>query len=61
MARPAKEFRDLLLRDHTLYGGIVRGIDGHIIEMQARAMEVFDGEAPFNYKGRDFKTVQISP
>jgi len=65
MARPAKEFRDLLLRDHTLYGGIVRGIDGHIVEMQARAMEVFAQERPFNSKGRNhdgrnFKTVQIT-
>ena len=32
--------RDLLTRDHTLNGGILFGLDGYIIEVQARAMEV---------------------
>jgi magnesium chelatase family protein len=31
---------DLLGRDHTLYGGILVGMDGHIITIQARAMKV---------------------
>jgi magnesium chelatase family protein len=48
MARPTKEFRDILLRDHTLLGGLVLGIDGHVIEMQARATEVLDFPRPFN-------------
>lgn len=30
----------LLRRDHTLSGGILFGIDGHLIELQARAVEV---------------------
>lgn len=34
------QLRDLLTRDHTLNGGILFGIDGYIIEIQARAIEV---------------------
>ena len=49
MARPPKELRDLLDRDHTLYGGIVLGIDGHVIEMQARAVKVL--KSPHQYDG----------
>ncbi len=30
----------LLKRDHTLYGGIVVGIDGYVVTIQARAVEV---------------------
>lgn len=35
-----RELNDLLTRDHTLNGAILFGLDGHIVEMQARAMEV---------------------
>ena len=34
------ELKDLLRRDHTLNGGILFGIDGYVIEIQARAIEV---------------------
>src|SRR5690606_8130491 len=34
------ELRDLLHRDHTLNGGILFGIEGHVVELQARAMDV---------------------
>lgn len=30
----------LLARDHTLRGGVLFGLDGHVIELQARAMEL---------------------
>jgi magnesium chelatase family protein len=33
-----QKVRDLLQRDHTLNGGILFGLDGFVIEMQARAM-----------------------
>ncbi len=33
------ELRELLTRDHTLNGGILFGIDGYIIEIQARAIK----------------------
>ncbi|GBD36905.1 Competence protein ComM [bacterium HR36] len=32
----------LLQRDHTLYGAVLIGLEGHLIEVQARAMEVLD-------------------
>ncbi|HZZ28454.1 MAG TPA: YifB family Mg chelatase-like AAA ATPase [Pirellulales bacterium] len=32
--------QELLKRDHTLNGGILYGLDGYIIEMQARAMDI---------------------
>lgn len=35
-----QELRALLRRDHTLTGGILYGLDGHFIEIQARAVEV---------------------
>lgn len=35
-----REFADLLRRDHTLNGGVLLGIEGHFIEIQARATEV---------------------
>ena len=35
-----RELRELLPRDHTLNGGVLFGLEGHIIEIQARAMEV---------------------
>ncbi len=36
-----RKLHDLLKRDHTLFGGSVFGLDGHVIEIQARAMEIF--------------------
>ena len=33
----------LLKRDHTLLGGVLHGIDGYIIELQARATEIVSG------------------
>lgn len=38
--------KELLTRDHTLKGGIVVGIDGHVIEIQARATSVLKQPAP---------------
>jgi magnesium chelatase family protein len=37
---------DLLRRDHTLRGGILFGIDGNLIEVQARAISVRRAPAP---------------
>lgn len=34
--------KELLRRDHTLNGGILVGLDGHIIEVQSRAVQVLD-------------------
>lgn len=34
--------KELLRRDHTLNGGILVGLDGHIIEVQARAVQVLE-------------------
>lgn len=42
-----KWLQDLLRRDHTLLGGILLGIDGHIIEIQARAVKVLRGSVPW--------------
>lgn len=50
-ARTAKRERDLkelLQRDHTLNGGILLGLDGYVIEIQARAMEVLRNPQPFS-------------
>ena len=38
-----KKLDSLLPRDHTLLGGILFGIDGYIIEIQARAVKVLSG------------------
>ena len=38
---------ELLSRDHTLNGGILFGLEGHIIEIQARAMDVLKYPAPW--------------
>src|SRR5262249_10237823 len=35
-----RRLRKLLERDHTLNGGVLFGLEGHIIEIQARAMQV---------------------
>ena len=42
LVRNKAEIYKLLERDHTLRGGIVVGIDGHIIEIQARAIGVLE-------------------
>jgi magnesium chelatase family protein len=39
-----RELEKLLERDHTLNGGILFGIEGHTIEIQARAVRVARGE-----------------
>ena len=41
------EYEKLLTLDHTLRGGIVIGVEGHIIEIQARATEVLKKPSPF--------------
>jgi len=38
----------LLKRDHTLKGGILFGLDGHVIELQARAVEVAHSPQPIS-------------
>jgi magnesium chelatase family protein len=38
-----RQLKDLLTRDHTLNGGILLGLDGYVIEVQARAMTVLRG------------------
>lgn len=38
-----KRLNELLTRDHTLLGGILFGIDGYIVEVQARALKVAKG------------------
>jgi magnesium chelatase family protein len=42
-----RELKDLLHRDHTLNGGILLGLDGYVIEIQARAMEVLRKPCPW--------------
>jgi hypothetical protein len=44
-----RELRELLPRDHTLNGGVLFGLEGHIIEIQARAMEVL--KEPASWRG----------
>lgn len=46
-ASEQKRLDSLLLRDHTLLGGILFGIDGYIIEIQARAVAVRKQPAPW--------------
>lgn len=43
------ELQALLKRDHTLTGGILLGLDGHFVEIQARAVQVY--RAPLNWRG----------
>ena len=43
-----RKLDSLLLRDHTLLGGILYGIDGHIIEIQARAVKVLRGPSSWS-------------
>ncbi len=40
---------NLLKRDHSLNGGILFGLDGYVIELQARAMEVLPGPRPWTH------------
>ncbi|MGO9596579.1 MAG: YifB family Mg chelatase-like AAA ATPase [Isosphaeraceae bacterium] len=42
-----RHLRDLLSLDHTLNGGVLFGLEGHIIEVQARAMEVLKNPGPW--------------
>lgn len=42
------ELDDLLTRDHTLNGGVLFGLDGYIIEIQARAVQVFEEPVPWH-------------
>lgn len=39
---------ELLTRDHSLNGGILFGLDGYIVEIQARAMSVLKKPAPWH-------------
>jgi magnesium chelatase family protein len=41
------ELQSLLRKDHTLTGGILLGLDGHFVEIQARAIEVLRSPAPW--------------
>ena len=43
------ELTDLTRRDHTLNGGILFGLEGYVIEIQARAMEVL--QRPASWRG----------
>jgi len=38
---------ELKARDHSLNGGMLFGLDGYVIELQARAMEVFSKPVPW--------------
>jgi hypothetical protein len=46
-AQRRRQLRELLTRDHTLSGGILLGLDGYVIEVQARAMEVLPRPTPW--------------
>jgi magnesium chelatase family protein len=46
LANRERQFGDLLKLDHTLNGGVLVGLDGHFIEIQARATEVLQTPAP---------------
>lgn len=43
------KLNDLLKRDNSLNGGILFGLDGYVIEIQARAMEVLRSPQPWTY------------
>lgn len=45
-AEEKQRLEQLLERNHTLNGGILFGLDGYIIEMQARAMRVLHEPEP---------------
>lgn len=42
-----QDLEELLPRNHTLNGGMLFGLDGYIVEVQARAMEVLREPAPW--------------
>ncbi len=45
--RTLAELQDLLRLDHSLNGGIIYGIEGYVIEIQARAMQVLSKPKPW--------------
>lgn len=47
--RRQDELKALLRKDHTLTGGILYGLDGYFIEIQARAIEVLS--SPVSWRG----------
>jgi magnesium chelatase family protein len=47
-ASAQRDLENLLRRDHTLLGGILFGIDGYIIEIQARAVRVLSRPASWS-------------
>jgi magnesium chelatase family protein len=51
-APAADELETLLTRDHSLNGGILFGLEGYTIEIQARAMEVFSESMPWRHAVR---------
>ncbi|MBP3531397.1 MAG: YifB family Mg chelatase-like AAA ATPase [Thermoguttaceae bacterium] len=55
-----KEAQELLLRDHTLKGGICVGIEGHIVDIQARATAVLRRPRFFNDKDSSGAVVSIT-
>ena len=44
-----KTIEELLRRDHSLNGGILFGIDGKVVEIQARAMRVANRPVPWRF------------
>ncbi len=46
-AESRRRLNELLNQDHSLNGGILFGLDGHLIEVQARAMKVLNGPIPW--------------
>lgn len=44
-----KALEDLLTRDHSLNGGILFGLDGRLVEIQARAVSVLKKPTPWSY------------
>jgi len=44
---PPVDRQNLLQRNHTLLGGVVVGIDGHLIEIQARAVQMLTKPATY--------------
>ncbi|MBA3485323.1 MAG: hypothetical protein H0T51_26300 [Pirellulales bacterium] len=55
-----QRYAELLKRDHTLNGGVHVGLDGHFIEIQARAVEVFSEPLPFEEKWQNGRTTTIT-
>ena len=51
-APTADELETLLTRDHSPNGGILFGLEGYTIEIQARAMEIFSGSMPWRHAVR---------